>query len=904
MFDPMAHRAVAFSLGLCCAAFSGCLEHAGHDDLDESAKPAEFGAASSCQSVLVVGYRSLMGPECRPLFDPERQPRVVDGAWMPVLEPAASETSEAVPAVLQLRSADGSVTCRRPAAVWGGPDSIETASVARKLREAGRPGAALARVEGPHPVERPAHRVWILGEKARALANLDRIDETLAALEEAHALALRHELHSEAARLALAAAYHALKRHKGQDGFRWVASAEAAVSNCPDPVTAAWIDYIRALLHDQLGDYRGARAGFERAAASLEELGLREEAANTARYELAGQHWKMGQYERAMQEFSRIEEVLRNHPSPIVRAAFFNDMAELYLAARPKDSSILDDSRQWLRQALAEWKKVQRVEGQAVSTFNLARVARRRGDLEAARRYLDEARSLSPSPDGLSGRARDLFEAELHVEAGHTTEAVERYRAVLEREARTVPDGPSEWTWRAHHGLARVFWRSGELERARDALDAALEHRRVAATRAALRDQQASLLAQTDDVFLDAIEVALELDDVAGAFMVADALLAEMIGAVDTQARWSRLSEAQRVELQRRLDEYRSAWATFDRERSEASELPAETRRARAVERRARRRELARMFDEIFAWLDEAAPPTELGADSVDGLRRRLKDDEALLSAVRSEDERFVFWLDSERLDVRRTSPDEPILGPWAERLDGIQHLHIVGRDAELLALPVRSMKDDRIPYEAVSLAMLPYAGALRSLDAPSHLGAVVVADPEGDLPQARAEGRLVTEALGGARLFVMDQATRGRVLEALSTASALHFAGHGILTPADPWDAHLRLADDQRLTLDDILVQRLPLRLVVLSGCETGKLVALSQRDGIGLADAFLAGGARTVLATSKRVRDEEAVRFMERFYAHDPVGQPAEALRRAALEDRAAGGQTWKVFRLFGGR
>lgn len=912
MFESGRGRADSPRFAALCALLSGCFEIPEAPEVQPApgaegatASPAaELGSdAERCEALVVVGHRTLMGTSCRPLFDPERTPRVLEGDFEVTLLPSAAATSVAEPARLELRSAEGAV-CHRPAAVWGGPDHIETSSVARRLREAGRPRAALDHIETHLEGIEDWDRLWILSEQARALANLDRIDEAMAVLEEAYALALDLELATEAARVALSTSYYALKRHRSRIGLTWVERAEEAISACPDPAIAAWVDYHRALLHEQLGDYRRARDGFERAALGLERLGETARAAAMPRFALAGQYWKLGQYERALSSFAALEATESKHPNPIFRAAFWNDVAELYLEARPDVPQALDQAHAWLHRALAEWKKLDRREGQAVSTFNLARVARRRGDLDSAWRHLAEARKLSPSPDGLSGRARDLFEAELYLESSQPTEAVERFRSVLEREARTGRGGPSEWTWRAHHGLARVFRRSGDLEAARQALDTALEHRRITASRAALRDQQASLLANTDDVFGDAVEVSLELDDVARAFTIADAQLAELMGAIDTPLRVSRLSDPQREEWQRRIDAYRRASAAFEAERSRGADLSAKARRAWAAKRRARRLELARVFDGHFAWLDEAAPPVGLGIESVEALRRRLDDDEALLSVVRFGDHIIAFWIDAERLDVHRPAKAENALAPWEDRLDAIRHLYLVGREAETGNLPFRPMANGHVLYEAASVAFLPYAGAVEVPETVSRGGAVVVADPTGDLPHARTEGQMAADELNATELIVGAEATRERVLDALTTASALHFAGHGVLTPSEPWDAHLQLADDQRLTLDDVLVRRLPLRLVVLSGCETGRPSRLSERDGIGLADAFLAAGSRAVLATSRRIRDEDATRFVKRFLAHEAFRQPAEALRRAALQDRAEGGETWKAFRLVGRR
>ena len=183
---------------------------------------------------------------------------------------------------------------------------------------------------------------------------------------------------------------------------------------------------------------------------------------------------------------------------------------------------------------------------------------------------------------------------------------------------------------------------------------------------------------------------------------------------------------------------------------------------------------------------------------------------------------------------------------------------------------------------------------------------AVVVADPAGDLPHARKEGAAVDKALAGfgVRRLTGSEATRVAVLGALDGAPVFHFAGHGVLRPAQPWDAHLRLAGGEALSLADVLSARPALGVVVLSGCDTAAVSVSGRDDLVGLPEALLASGARSVVATVREVPDEAARRFVARFYAADGARRPAHALRAAA---KAAGGTAGSVhasFRLFGRR
>ncbi len=140
-------------------------------------------------------------------------------------------------------------------------------------------------------------------------------------------------------------------------------------------------------------------------------------------------------------------------------------------------------------------------------------------------------------------------------------------------------------------------------------------------------------------------------------------------------------------------------------------------------------------------------------------------------------------------------------------------------------------------------------------------------------------------------------------VRAALPAAAQVHFAGHGVLAPRDPWAAHLALADGP-LGLPEILTTPVRARLVVLSGCETGADSVLLDEGAVGLAEAFLAAGAASVLATDRPVADASAARFMAAFHDAGGADRPAEAARVAAAFLRTKGDPHWSAFRVIGHR
>jgi tetratricopeptide (TPR) repeat protein len=196
------------------------------------------------------------------------------------------------------------------------------------------------------------------------------------------------------------------------------------------------------------------------------------------------------------------------------------------------------------------------------------------------------------------------------------------------------------------------------------------------------------------------------------------------------------------------------------------------------------------------------------------------------------------------------------------------------------------------------TISRLPVAWGMPSEGSTSGRPRVVIGDPNLDLPMARREAKEVARRLGAERMLLGDQATRENVMDAMSTASIVHFSGHGLSSQRRPWDSHLVLASRQRLTIEDLFVAQPAADLVVLSGCETGADAPLSDLEPLSLPTAFMLGGTRAVLATLHAVDDDEARRFIELFYEHGGADRPAEAYRRAALAQIEAAQTSWRSF------
>jgi CHAT domain-containing protein len=190
------------------------------------------------------------------------------------------------------------------------------------------------------------------------------------------------------------------------------------------------------------------------------------------------------------------------------------------------------------------------------------------------------------------------------------------------------------------------------------------------------------------------------------------------------------------------------------------------------------------------------------------------------------------------------------------------------------------------------------YLPSTQFLGATVHQGgeALRVLAVEGNAPGAEQEVVLMRAALGGLRVDVLTAgaATKSAVFAAAAGHSVLHFAVHAVADGRDPLASHLRLTSESRsegyLHLNEIARARWPVQLVVLSACETLDGPVYNGEGMMGLARAFLEGGAHTVVATGWPIGATSAD-LMGEFYRHIARGStPVSALRAAQLALRHA--------------
>jgi len=248
------------------------------------------------------------------------------------------------------------------------------------------------------------------------------------------------------------------------------------------------------------------------------------------------------------------------------------------------------------------------------------------------------------------------------------------------------------------------------------------------------------------------------------------------------------------------------------------------------------------------------------------------------------------------------------LIEPFQSALKGARLLRVLPYG------PLRAVEFHRLPLAGKPLlAWIPVVYGL-DMPAPSSSAlsespvALLVADPESNLPEARKESKNFAETIGGwgEGWTLKDASTAERVRDELPRAELFQFAGHGEYSGFAGWDSALRLANGSRLTPADVLaLSRVP-SWVVLATCEGGRSSEEAPGEGIGLAQAFLLNGSRAVVAATRPVPDTTAHDFaVELYRCWKPGMNLQQQFQKAQLACRQSCRHVkpddWASFRLF---
>ena len=163
---------------------------------------------------------------------------------------------------------------------------------------------------------------------------------------------------------------------------------------------------------------------------------------------------------------------------------------------------------------------------------------------------------------------------------------------------------------------------------------------------------------------------------------------------------------------------------------------------------------------------------------------------------------------------------------------------------------------------------------------------------PEPALPCAQEEVEMIASILN-TKALVGRQATKAEVMKRMASVGLIHIAAHGnkhtgeiALSPNPGWTSDFPNKKDYILQMSDVQEANLRARLVVLSCCHSGR-GRISKGEGVvGIARAFLASGARSVLVSLWAIDDEATMVFMKSFYQHLKEGKTASAAVQESMK------------------
>ena len=251
----------------------------------------------------------------------------------------------------------------------------------------------------------------------------------------------------------------------------------------------------------------------------------------------------------------------------------------------------------------------------------------------------------------------------------------------------------------------------------------------------------------------------------------------------------------------------------------------------------------------------------------------------------------------------------DAILGPISDLCKGNEL--IIVPDGPLCLAPFSALST------SIRIRTVPSLTSLRLItDCPeefkSKQEALLVGDPYlrdvkkpkfNELPYAKEEVEVIGEILKIPPL-TGKEATKDEVLKRTTSAALVHIAAHGrketgeiALAPNPGWEKHYDgrsrskaknkgpKEDDYMLKMSDVQAVKLRAKLVVLSCCHSGR-GEIKSEGVVGIARAFLAAGARSVLASLWAISDQATLEFMKSFYQHLGDGKTASVALHQAMK------------------
>jgi CHAT domain-containing protein/Flp pilus assembly protein TadD len=660
------------------------------------------------------------------------------------------------------------------------------------------------------------------------------------------------------------------------------------------------------------GEFDAALAEYRVALATYEAVGVKQKRVELLT-DLGYLYAALGDGAGAEREFRKALELARAINDP--RGTTANLLALGDLEWRRKRYA---QSGAFYREALARARKADDRGAVTSALLRNAMVSRDLKRFADAERDAREALTAARENGSLTLEAQALYmQGEVTRLRGNPSDALLHYTAA-EQIARA--SGESELEWRTAFGAAESLVAAG---RSAEAIEFC---RRAAASietvRSRLREErfQAGYIADKYQVYVLLVRLLLNSGQLADAFWFAERLHTQLFNA--SSERGPRTRTTEEIELRERVRTLQSA---LERENAQ----PREKRNADAADLYSRElAEAETRYQNLLDDLRSRAPSSAVVPGTpatLEKVQEKLAPGTGLIEFLVGQNGTVVFAITARTahaLEVRvtdrnlnakvellreliaRPPGDEwrgpavglsnALLAPLKSRgwLNGLQRLYLVPHQSlhyvPFAALPLgpHLLSDD---YQ---IAYLPAAGALISgetlaAESTPRSGMLVLAPSRPGLKFAAEEARAIQALIPGATLLSGARATASTFKKEAPGFDILHIATHASFNKLNPALSALEV-EDGRLAVYEILDMRLNARMVTLSACDTamasGYFSDVPPGDEfVGLTNAFLRAGARSVLATLWEVDDQSTSTLMRSFYSRMGRSGRAESLTAA---------------------
>jgi tetratricopeptide (TPR) repeat protein len=537
--------------------------------------------------------------------------------------------------------------------------------------------------------------------------------------------------------------------------------------------------------------------------------------------------------------------------------------------------------------------------------INLALAHFEAGRLAKAKASLDRARHLKQAaPLYQKLWAMDL-EASVALKQGQPKEALRKFQQLEECALGTTsPDG----RLRAVFGQARSYAALGNRAATLEALERAEALLDEQSLQIPIHEGRESFMATRQGVVSLHVETLLGQGSTAQALDMVRRARSRLLRQLERGERLAGLSGEQRSRWESLLTEYQKRRRTLEELAKDDLDLTMDQLSGKQAARQAVAEEAQGFLDQMFKLLE--VPGEQPGKLSPP------RPGELILAYYPLDRGWIGFAAEGGTVKPHRFELPESLPGDkeLAKRLlwpfrDPIQR----ARRIRILASgPLQGVDFHALPFEGSVLQTK--APVVYGLDLPVSPGkalsrrALLIANPTGDLPNSVTEVQNAQNTLRGRGWSTMTlegaKASKDALQERLAGVDLLHYAGHGDFSGREGWESNLRLAQETRLTLPDLLaLNRAVPAWVILSSCETGKASTETPVESLGLAQAFLLAGSRSVIASTRPADDRTVAAFFSELYRQWDGGQDlAVALQRAQLDWRKRNPrEDWAGFRIF---